>query len=342
LILLLSTYPAVLAGNTGNITILAVGDIMMGTTFPKKLLPPDDGAHIFRGVGQHLKGADILFGNLEGPLTDAGEPQKCKTESDTCYEFRTPVRYVKYLREAGFNVLNIANNHATDFGREGLESTISALRDERIQATGGSMVSYFGVNGKKIAVAGFSYVDRNPYSGPVSDMAEAASVVRELKRCNDIVIASFHGGAEGKDAAHVKDEEEYYLGEDRGNVMLFAHTVIDAGADLVIGHGPHVLRAMEIYKGKLIAYSLGNFLTYERFNVSGPNGISMILQVTLDANGDFIDGSIQPLQLGESGIPVIDPEKKAIGLIKGLITDDIQSSHLKIGDDGRILQLDPS
>jgi len=323
------------AADRNTITISAVGDIMMGTTFPKEILPPEDGALIFLGVHEHLKGADILFGNLEGPVTDEGEPQKCKSESETCYEFRTPARYVKYLREAGFNVVNIANNHATDFGREGLEATFSVLRKERIQAVGGERIAYMGIDGKRVAIVGFSYVDKNPCSFSILNISEAINIVSELNEKNDIVIVSFHGGAEGKDATNIPDGEEVYLGEKRGDVKLFAHAVIDAGADIVIGHGPHVLRALELYKGKLIAYSLGNFLTYERFNVSGPNGISMILKTVIDADtGDFVQGTIVPVQLGESGVPGIDQEKRAIALLKMLIYDNFPNQALKIDDEG--------
>lgn len=338
---LIFTWSISSAESAGTITVRAVGDIMMGTTFPKELLPPEDGARLFDGVRTYMQDADVLFGNLEGPVMDGGEPRKCKTGSETCYEFRTPVRYAKYLGENGFNVLNIANNHAMDFGREGLESTLSALRSERIQATGGELVAYIGVNGKKIAVAGFSYVDTNPYSYSILYISKASAIVRDLKKCNDIVFVSFHGGAEGRDATHVIGEEEQYLDERRGNVMRFAHAVIDAGADLVLGHGPHVLRALELYKGKLIAYSLGNFLTYERFNVSGPNGISTILDVSIDADtGDLLGGTLVPLRLGKSGIPRVDNQNKAIDVIRGLISEDIKKPLLRITDEGKIIRLD--
>ncbi|HEX9137512.1 MAG TPA: CapA family protein [Nitrospirota bacterium] len=109
------------------LTIAAVGDIMMGTTYPEKLLPPNDGAGIFESVKDAFQGNDIVLGNLEGPLVDEGTTTKCKKPGKTCYAFKTPIRYVAYLKEAGFTALHIANNHASDFGQEGIESTLRAL-----------------------------------------------------------------------------------------------------------------------------------------------------------------------------------------------------------------------
>jgi len=319
-----------------ELTIIAVGDIMMGTTYPESLLPPDDGKGIFDGVKGALLGADILFGNLEGPLVDEGLSKKCKNPGKTCYAFKTPARYVVHLREAGFTALNIANNHASDFGQEGIESTISTLAAAEIQPVGGKAVAYGTIRGRRIAIVGFFYFE-TPYAYSMLNLAEAAKAVRMLKETNDLVIVSFHGGAEGASARHVMNKDEEFLGENRGNVAAFSHAVIDAGADLVIGHGPHVLRALEVYKEKFIAYSLGNFLTYERFNLDGPNGVSLVLKVRIDAmTGDFISGDLAPVKLGIQGIPVPDSGKKAISLIRALTQEDITGSPLDISSEGSL------
>ncbi len=283
-----------------------------------------------------FQGADLLFGNLEGPLLDEGESTKCKKPGKTCYAFKTPPRYVVYLRDAGFSALNIANNHASDFGREGIESTLSTLGAAEIQPVGGKAVATFTIKGRRIAVAGFFYFE-GPYAYPMQNRAEAAQLVRSLKETNDVVIVSFHGGAEGSTAQHVTGANEEFLGEDRGNVTAFAHAVIDAGADLVLGHGPHVLRALELYRGKLIAYSLGNFLAYERFNLDGPNGASVVLKARLDpVTGDFLEGQLMPVTLGAQGIPVPDSKRKAITLIRELTKQDIREPGLIIADDGAV------
>ncbi len=324
-----------LVANAGEeISIAAVGDIMMGTTYPEKKLPQKDGLGMFNNVKKEFYGYDIVFGNLEGPLTDEGFPSKCLVKSENCNEFKMPVRYVHYLKDAGFNVMSIANNHAFDFGARGIQNTRKALESEGIKTAGGKDVAYFNIKDKKIAVAGFSVSTSSPYSYSIKDIPRAAEIIKDLKSSNDIVIVSFHGGAEGKEAVNISDSEEIFLGEKRGNVIKFSRAVIDAGADLVIGHGPHVLRAMEIYNGKLIAYSLGNFLTCG-FSTSGPNGLSVILKAKIDSEtGNFIDGELIPLKLSHQGIPEIDPGNQAIKLIKKLIIQDIPSASILILDDG--------
>jgi poly-gamma-glutamate capsule biosynthesis protein CapA/YwtB (metallophosphatase superfamily) len=318
------------------ITVTAVGDIMMGTDWPTDLLPPDDGAGIFDAVKEHLSGSDIVIGNLEGPLTDGGEPAKCKEPSENCYEFRTPTRFVRHLGEAGFNAMNIANNHAFDFELEGVHSTIRTLWSAGIQPVGGSQMALFRVEDTRVGILGFSYTP-SLYAHSILYLKTAASLVKSLKSYCDIVIVSFHGGAEGKDAQHIRDEKEQYLGEERGNAVAFARAVIDAGADLVIGHGPHVLRALDAYKGRLIAYSLGNFLTYERFNISGPNGLSVILRVTLDRKTrEFVKGAVIPVQILGGGLPEPDPEGKAIEVIRGLVEDDFDAPAVLLSEEGEL------
>jgi poly-gamma-glutamate capsule biosynthesis protein CapA/YwtB (metallophosphatase superfamily) len=172
------------------------------------------------------------------------------------------------------------------------------------------------IKGKKLAVVAFGYSEK---SYNISDLTNTSEVISSLKKEFDIVIVSFHGGAEGSNALHVTNQPEFFLGENRGNVIAFAHTAIDAGADLVIGHGPHVLRAMEIYKNKLIAYSLGNFLTYGNMNISGVTGVSAILSAELDENsGDFVRGKIIPVKQVDNGIPVYDKSMEAVNLISKL------------------------
>ena len=318
------------------ITVTAVGDIMMGTDWPKDLLPPDDGEGIFGAVKEHLGGSHIVFGNLEGPLVDGGEPAKCKEPSENCYEFRTPTRFVRHLREAGFNAMNIANNHAFDFELEGVQSTIGTLWSAGIQPVGGSQMALFSVGDTRVGMLGFSYTP-SLYSHSVLSLRRAAALVKRLKSSCDIVIVSFHAGAEGKEAQHIRDEKEEYLGEDRGNSVAFARAVIDAGADLVIGHGPHVLRALDAYRGKLIAYSLGNFLTYERFNISGPSGLSVILRVSLNREtGELVRGEVLPVRILGGGLPEPDPEGKALQILRGLAEEDFSSPAVRLSEEGEI------
>ncbi len=324
--------------------VTAVGDIMMGSTYPVVVLPPDDGKGIFKNVREKLKGGDIIFGNLEGPLIDEGTAQKCRGRSveQHCYEFRTPTRYVRHLAEAGFNAVSIANNHIHDFGAEGLVSTLATLKAAGIRAVGGKRVARFVIRGRKVAIVGFS-LSRPPE--PIGSCANLKEIqlIKELKEKNNIVIVSFHGGAEGREATHVTDVTEWFEGEIRGNVVGFSRAAVDAGADLVVGHGPHVIRAMEVYKGKLIAYSLGNFLTYGAFRRTGPSRIGLILKADIDwTTGNLISGSIFPVVHRGRGIPVADRQGEAIRLVKELTDADVTKPNLIISDNGNFQPMQPS
>jgi Bacterial capsule synthesis protein PGA_cap len=319
------------------LSVAAVGDVMMGTTFPAGKLPPYDGRHLFRNVKERLKGADIIFANLEGPLLDEGTSVKCvgQETSGTCYTFRMPTRYVGRLAEAGFNVVSTANNHIFDFGVEGERSTLTTLQSALIQPAGGKRIARFRVVGKSVAVAGFSFSPSDTSSPSVLDIPGARRVVKELKEENDIVIVSFHAGPEGIDALHVAEGSEFFAGERRGETRRFAHEMVDAGADFLIGHGPHVLRGFEVYKSKLIAYSLGNFMTYAGINTQGLRGTSLILHAALDLEtGNFVWGRVVSLKLRNRGIPFEDGEHRALRLVKGLSLDDFGPKNLQFDDSG--------
>ena len=127
--------------------------------------------------------------------------------------------------------------------------------------------------------------------------------MREAAAHAELVVVMFHGGAEGSDRTHVPSGTETFLGENRGDLRRFTHAVIDAGADLVVGSGPHVLRGMEVYRGRLIAYSMGNFGGYKVFGLGGVLSTSGVLQVTLSPDGRFRSGRFRPTQLVGSGTP---------------------------------------
>ncbi len=129
---------------------------------------------------------------------------------------------------------------------------------------------------------------------------------------------------------------ETFLGEDRGDLRGFARAVVDAGADLVLGHGPHVLRGMEIYKDRLIAYSLGNFATYGRFNLSGFLGVGVVLDVTLTPDGRFVTGKLLPTKQQGAGIPSRDEAGEAIDLIRTLSQDDFPQTGVQVAGDGSL------
>jgi len=321
-----------------QIKITAVGDIMLGSVTPKEILPSENGNEFVQSATHFLDGADIVFGNLEGSfITDEMEPKKCSEASRkraTCYEFGMPDYLAVSLKELGFNVMNQDNNHSEDYGFEGYLFTQEKLEELNIKFIPKKGLAEFNVNNVQIALAAFGYSGN---SHNISDLENAKNVINNLDDKYDIIIVSFHGGAEGRNALHINDRTETYLGENRGNVIAFAHTVIDAGADMVIGHGPHVLRAMEVYKNKLIAYSLGNFLTYGNMKISGINGVNVILQAELEnSTGDFIRGRVTSMQQVGNGIPSLDETQEGFHLIKNLTSEDIPKSHLLFVDSDRI------
>lgn len=318
-----------------RLSIAAVGDMMLGTDFPENHLPDDDAVGLLAAVTPVLSAADIAFGNLEGVLADGGTPaKKCKNPS-ACYLFRSPTRYAERYRAAGFDVLSLANNHARDFGEEGRSSTMQALDAAGILHSGreGDFAS-FEVNGLTVAVLAYA-VTRE--SNLLLDYELAEETIAGFAAGHDIVVVSFHGGAEGADVANLPFDEEEYYGEPRGDVVAFARRMVDAGADLVIGHGPHVIRAAECYRDRLIAYSLGNFATYYGISVAGTKGIAPILDVTLDGDGRFLEGEIiSTIQIRPDG-PSIDPQHRALNLMRGLSIEDFGEPGLSFSQDGHLL-----
>ncbi len=320
-----------------TLCIIGTGDIMLGTNYPSlTYLPPgEDCTPLLRPVHHVLQSGDLLFGNLEGVFCSrGGTPKNCK-DTTSCYVFRMPDQFASCLVEAGYDVMSVANNHVNDFGPEGREST-AALLDSLGIAYAGFITHPWTLFEKDGVTYGFAAFAPNNGTMDLLDYKGAAAITRMLDSLADVVIISFHGGAEGKDHQHVVRGDEEYLGANRGNVYRFAHDVVEAGADVVFGHGPHVTRAMELYRGRLICYSLGNFATYRRFNLRGPNGIAPIVKVYTDREGNFLHGEVVPVyQPGEGG-PRIDPSGRAVDMLIELTANDFPGGGLVIGKDGSI------
>lgn len=320
--------------------IIGVGDMMLGTNYPSaSYLPPDGGGSLLDEVRELLVAADVTFGNLEGSLVDSGGTPKTCQDMSRCYVFRSPTAYARYFADAGFDLLSLANNHSGDFGPEGRRQTRAALDSTGIAyagLTGGYEKAIIIRDSIRYGLAAFA-----PNSGTcdIRQVEKAAALVSELAAECDIVIVSFHGGAEGAAHQHVPRGTETYLGENRGNVYAFAHAVIDAGADVVFGHGPHVTRAIELYNDRLICYSLGNFCTYGRFSLTGPASLAPIVDVTVDTSGRFLEGHITATYQQKTHGPRIDPEKRVISLMRQLSRDDFPESPLFITEGGKIVRM---
>lgn len=335
----LSTAPGEvpLKPTEGTLSFAAAGDTMMGTDLRRgpSGLAPDNGAQIFDGVAPWLQAADVAFLNLEGPIADGLPQTKCRSGSKSCYAFSTPTRYASALVDAGVDWASLANNHSMDLGPKGMASTMATLDALGIAHAGQTGdVAILERDGVTIGLVA-------AHSGScclnVNRPEEIAAAVADLDRRVDIVVLSFHGGAEGAAHRHVPGKLEIGYGEKRGDVQAVARAAVDAGADLVLGHGPHVLRAMEVYRGRLIAYSLGNFVGYKQFGTQGGyGGTSVVLSATLADNGVLIAGQLHPVLLDSDGQPRPDPTGAAWAQIAELSAADFPETGVKVGPQGAL------
>jgi hypothetical protein len=231
--------------------------------------------------------------------------------------------------------MSLANNHARDFGEEGRNASMAALAARGIHHSGreGDFASW-DVDGTRVALLAFA-----PFKGANDFLStdDAAVLVAGFAADHDIVIVSMHAGGESGDVLRVPFEMEEFRGEQRGDVALFARTMVEAGADLVFGHGPHVPRGVEIHEGRLIAYSLGNFATYYGIRVTGNNGLAPLLLASVDREGAFLDGRVVSFRQRRPRGPVPDASGEAFRLMRQLSLADFPDSAPAFLDDGRLL-----
>lgn len=317
------------------INFMAVGDIMLGTTFPNASYLPPKKVYPFADIQSVFDKATILFGNLEGTLTDTGKNAKRCKDPSKCYSFKSPEYFGNHFQKAGFDVMSIANNHIGDFGKIGIKNTIKTLDNLGIKNAGvlSKPITTFEKDGVKYGFVAFA---PNKDCLKINNLKKGVQIVKKMNTEVDIVIVSFHGGAEGTKHKNVTRRTEYFYGENRGNVYFFAHKMIDAGADIILGHGPHVPRAIEVYKGKFIAYSMGNFATYKRFSMSGSKAYAPIFDLKLKNNGDFIAGKIHSAIQTKTRYPFLDTSEKAYKEIKKLTLQDFPENKIKFSDNGTI------
>lgn len=310
------------------------GDIMMGTTYPEVRLPADGGKHLFDDVAPLLRSADVAAGNLEGALCDGGETRK--QISGKCYAFRTPTHYAPLLPAAGYDFLSMANNHAFDFGEQGVRSTAKALRAVGVRYAGLRGRAEMAVTERDGVVYGFCAFGHNTGTCLHADLASVRRILTDLRARVDILIVSFHGGAEGTSYRHLPEGEEMFCDEKRGSLRTFARFCIDHGADVVYGHGPHVVRAVELYKDRFIAYSLGNFCTPYGISLSGVLGYAPVLRLDLLPDGRFAGGRIHSFRQRYGVGPRRDDTHSAAREIKALTEADIPHTPLHVAADGTL------
>jgi Bacterial capsule synthesis protein PGA_cap len=310
-----AAVPAASPAPPATVTITWVGDMTFGML---NAWPPDGTGSLLDNVRPYLH-SNLTVGNLESVLGDL-PVTKCSPGETNCYQFEAPPSTAADLRHDGFAAVNVANNHTMDAGLPGETSTDAAMRAAGLLWTGRpGQITYLTRHGIKIALLGFAPWS---YDADALDIPAAQALVRTARQHAQLVIVVEHLGGEGPTYRHVKPGEEYFLGQDRGNSIEFTHAMIDAGADLVMGSGPHVLRGMQWYHHHLIAYSLGNFSGYNTLGLDQYTSVSGILHVTLTATGGFVRGSITPLRLVAPGIPEHDPAGQAISFVNTLSQED--------------------
>lgn len=308
-----------------TLTLVAGGDVSLAGE-PRSAL--------FAGTSVYLRHADLAVANLEGTLASGGAARCAASAKHGCFVFRASPRWARTLRAAGFTAFSVANNHALDFGSEAQTETLTALKSAGIAASGlPGQIAYVRASGIRVAFIGAA-----PYRWAQSllDPEGAQALVRTAARRANLVLVYVHAGAEGAGAAHVSGADETYRGEPRGNVRVFARAMIAAGADLVFASGPHVLRGMEWYRHRLIAYSLGNLATSHTLSTAGALGQSAMLRLTLDARGRFVSGSLVPLQLDAWGVPSLDSSRRGLTAIRRLSTSDFGAGAPRIDATGAI------
>lgn len=324
-----------------TLTVAVVGDIMLGNTFPHDRLPANDGKNLFDDVKDILRSATVTCGNLEGTIAVSGTPRK-NPESPMAFMFMMPPRYTQLLVDAGFDYVGLANNHIYDFYEEAMTQT-----EENLEKAG---IGYSGARdpkgknphkefhtgtflGSKVGFCAFGHED---YSLRTRDTATVRRIITHLKKegC-EIIIVCFHGGREGSAARHLPYGSEMFFGDERGFLRDFAHFAIDCGADIVYGHGPHVVRAVELYKDRFIAYSLGNFCT-AGMGTKGLTGNAPLITVRIDSTGKFMDGKINSFLQKPMQGPKADPYNSAAKEIAALTKEDIKDSKLDIAEDGTL------
>jgi hypothetical protein len=313
------------------------GDINLGTRTLDDGLPPDSGRTLLAHVAPLLAG-DVVVGNFEGVLSDSGESDKCAPKSTRCYAFATPTWLAERLKDAGFTHLNLANNHANDYGLEWRWHTERTIRELGLTPYGpvGQIAITPVVRDDRMTLVGIVGFTTYPHAYNLLDLRRSIAVIDSVRPLVDVLVVTFHGGKEGAAAVRTPTGPEFLGKEPRGNLRRWARAVLDAGADAVVGHGPHVLRGVEFYKGKPIFYSLGNFLTYRGFNLDGPLGLTTVLRLELDGSGTFVSAEMPPLRQVPQVGPVPDSTGAAVRLLQRVSRLDFPKTAATIATDGSI------
>jgi Bacterial capsule synthesis protein PGA_cap len=306
-----------------------------GDTTPGSMYgdPPDNGRALFTHVRGKMKAPDLMMLNLEGTYSSGGASKCSGSDSGLCFAFQAPPSFASALPWAGVDLVNQANNHANDYFGSGIEQTHAALKQNDVAHTGmPGQITVVDVKGVKVAALGFSPY---PWNADINDIPAAKQLVEKAAAKADVVVVLMHVGAEGSDKTHTPHGSEFAFGENRGDPRAFAHAVVDSGADLVLGSGPHVIRGIERYRTRLIAYSLGNFGGWGNFGTGGTLSLSGLLTVKIDSGGHIHGGRWLSLWLAEPGVPTVDSSNQSAHLVKSLSEADF-SNTFKMSSSGEL------
>jgi poly-gamma-glutamate capsule biosynthesis protein CapA/YwtB (metallophosphatase superfamily) len=288
-----------------GILLSAVGDCTLGDPAGAERAPGSfhkvhdtsggDMARPFSGVIEVLDQDDLTIANLEGTLTTA------KHREDTTFAFRGRPEFASMLVKGSVEIVNLANNHSADCGARGIQET-----KENLEHAG---VGYFGLGTvDKRSIKGIEVVNLGYTGGRLEVRDAMAKAVKSEKRADNLVVVSFHWGIEGEHAANDVQQK-------------LAYAAIDAGADLVLGHHPHVLQGIEVYKGKQVVYSLGNFVFGG--NAQPASVESMIFQARFKKT----DGVVTPV--GSEIIPVHFSGDKTQNDFRPVLVDDEVAARIR-------------
>ena len=299
------------------------GDTVVGSEYG---LPPDGGRSLFDAVRSLLRAPDLMIGNYEGTFGSGGS-RRCSGGA-LCYIFRSPVSRARTLPAAGFDVMNVANNHSLDYGSSGFAQTRSALSGVHLGVAGvPGQVLVEQVEDTRVAIVGVS-----PYPGMLSmrDLPALRSIVHAADRAGDVVVVTFHAGLEGAAGAHVPHGADYGT-----NLRAAVHAAVEAGADVVVGSGPHVVRGIERYRGTYIVYSSGNFAGWHTFSLGGLSSQSGVVRFTFDHTGRADGGTWDAVTIGAPGIPRPDRSGRITRRVAELSRADFGSAGVRFGRGGR-------
>ena len=333
------------------VRICAGGDVTLGTNLdtawaryaskklkrPVAALPSPDSLLI--PLRPLVADAEVVLLNIEGAVGE-GETSvdKCAKTTSGCYALRMPLAAADAIRRVNAKaivVANLANNHARDAGAEGLAETVRALRDAGVVVTGIDSLATVVTTpaGDTVAILGFST------STELTDLRDLDAVRRHVTRAAASyprVVVTMHQGAEGVTAQRTLDSTEMFLKGSRGNPVAFARTSTDAGAHLVIGHGPHVVRAVEWRNGALVVYSLGNLVTYGPFSHREPMRRGAVVCATVDGNGGVHDAVMRPTVQRAPGRMSADRGRRALHIADSLSKLDFPKTGARIARDGTV------